>query len=65
MTAFTCRDEDRGAPAESPTAVEPARPSHLDETDANFANRNYNFFDELDDQLAGLDDEPGAGPVSR
>jgi hypothetical protein len=63
ITALTRRDDDRSAFAESPTTIDPEQPSYLDESEANLANRNYNFFDELDDQLAGLDDKPGAGPV--
>ncbi len=63
ITTFTRRDEDHDAPAGSPGTVESAQPSYLDESEANFANRNYNFFDDLDDQLAELDDDPGAGPV--
>jgi hypothetical protein len=32
----------------------------VDEVGTESANRNYNFFDELDDRLAALDDDPGS-----
>jgi hypothetical protein len=41
----------------------PVEARHTDSTGAEWKNRNYNFFDELDAQLAGLGDAGSAGDL--
>lgn len=55
------RESGRG---QSPTTtVGPIPTRHADEVEAESVDRNYNFFDELDDRLARLDQDPPSTPV--
>ena len=55
-------DMHADVPAEGPTPPEWPRDLHTDQTGADSANRNYNFFDELDATLAHLKNpESGTG----
>jgi len=51
------READVALPTQAPTAPESGSIRHVDATDANSVNRNYNFFDELDAKLARLEDQ--------
>jgi hypothetical protein len=45
------------------TPVESIPTRHAHEVETESADRNYNFFDELDDHLARLDQDPPSDPV--
>jgi hypothetical protein len=57
------RSQKESARGQSPaTAVEPIPTQHAGQVEAESADRNYNFFDELDDRLARLDQDPPSEP---
>jgi hypothetical protein len=57
------RSQQEPAGGQAPaTSVEPIPTQHADQVEAESADRDYNFFDELDDRLARLDQDPPSEP---